>query len=93
MPGSCPGGQKKYFEHGYVAYQIDWDDEQNRMQVKCLPLGQTGDLGVRSNIMEFHLQFSQFQRFLYQTLFVFSQIRHKHIGPNFHSVKWVMPQE
>ena len=29
----CPGGSKK-FKHGHVAYQIDADDEQNRMQVK-----------------------------------------------------------
>ena len=43
----CPGGQNK-FEHGYVAYQIDGDDEQNRMQLKFSPFGQTGDLGVRS---------------------------------------------
>ena len=28
----CPGGQKK-FKHGHVAYQIDKDDEQNRMHV------------------------------------------------------------
>ena len=28
-------GSKNYFsEHGHVAYQIDGDDEQNRMQVK-----------------------------------------------------------
>ena len=43
-PGSCPrggtlgrwgarGGGKK---HGHVAYQIDGNDEQNRMQVKFL---------------------------------------------------------
>ena len=47
-PGSCPrggtlgrwvpreGGSKK-FKYGHVAYQIDGDDEQNRMQVKFLP--------------------------------------------------------
>ena len=29
-----PGGAKKIFKHGHVAYQIDGDDEQNRMQVK-----------------------------------------------------------
>ena len=31
-----PGGQKRlfFFKHGHVAYQIDVDDEQNRMQVK-----------------------------------------------------------
>ena len=27
-----PDGQKK-FKHGHVAYQIDGDEEQNRMQV------------------------------------------------------------
>ena len=30
----CPGCQKKIFKHGHVIYQIDGDDEQNRMQVK-----------------------------------------------------------
>ena len=64
-PGSCPrggtlgpwgalggpGGQKNFFfEHGHVVYQIDGGDEQNRMQVKFLSLGQTGDLGVRSKV-------------------------------------------
>ena len=29
----CPEGQKK-FKHGHVVYQIDGNDEQNRMQVK-----------------------------------------------------------
>ena len=29
----CPGGQNIFFKHGHVAYQIDGDDEQNRMQV------------------------------------------------------------
>ena len=44
-PGSCPrggtlghwgvprGSKKIFFKHGHVAYQIDGDDEQNRMQV------------------------------------------------------------
>ena len=27
----CPGGH--FFKHGHVAYQIDGDDKQNRMQV------------------------------------------------------------
>ena len=36
-PWGCPGGQQKYvFKHGHVVYQIDDDDEQNRMQVKFL---------------------------------------------------------
>ena len=59
-PGPCPrggtlgrwgrpGGQQLfYFKHGQLAYQIDGNDKQNRMQVKVLPYGQTGDLGVRS---------------------------------------------
>ena len=42
--------KKVIFKHGHVAYQIDEDDEQNRMQVKFSSLGQTGDLGVRSNV-------------------------------------------
>ena len=29
-----PRGSKKIFKHGHVAYQIDGDDKQNRMQVK-----------------------------------------------------------
>ena len=29
----CPGGQKLFLKHGHVAYQIDGDDKQNRMQV------------------------------------------------------------
>ena len=32
----CPGGQRFFFKHGHVVYQIDEDDEQNRMQVKIL---------------------------------------------------------
>ena len=31
-----------------MAYQNDGDDKQNRMQVKFLSYGQTGDLGVKS---------------------------------------------
>ena len=32
-----PRGSKKNFEHGHVAYQIDGDDEQKRMEVKFSP--------------------------------------------------------
>ena len=39
---------KLVFKHGHVAYQIDGDDEQNRMQVKFSSNGQTVNLGVRS---------------------------------------------
>ena len=47
----------------------------------------------RSNIIKFQLQnFSQFQRFLNQTLCVFSQIKDiKHIKQDFYSVGRVMP--
>ena len=31
--GGGGGGSKKKFNHGHVAYQIDGDDKQNRMQV------------------------------------------------------------
>ena len=38
--GALGGAQwvkkKFFFKHGHVAYQIDGDDEQNRMQVKFL---------------------------------------------------------
>ena len=33
--GGCPG-VNCFFKHGHVVYQIDGDDEQNRMQVKFL---------------------------------------------------------
>ena len=42
-----PRGSKKifFFKHGHVAYQIEGDDEQKRMQ-KNSSQGQTGDLGL-----------------------------------------------
>ena len=42
--------KKNFSTHGHVVYQINRDDEQNRMQVKFLSKGQTGDLGVRSKV-------------------------------------------
>ena len=44
--GGGARGQKNDFND--VAYQIDGDDEQNRMQVKFSSYGETGDLRVRS---------------------------------------------
>ena len=35
--GGGGGGQNIFFKHGHVAYQIDEDDQQNKMQVKFLP--------------------------------------------------------
>ena len=34
--GGAQGVKKKNFKHGHVVYQIDRDDERNRMQVKIL---------------------------------------------------------
>ena len=60
------------------------------MQVTFLSLGQTGDFWARSKGL---ISFTcQFQRFLYQTLCVFSQNEdRKQIEQNFHSVARVMP--
>ena len=54
------------------------------------PLGPWG--GVKMlNINKFQLQ-SQFQRFLYQNLCVFPQMKDtNHIRRDFYSVAWVMP--
>ena len=46
--GGAEGVKKLFFKHGHVAYQIDGDDEWNRMQVKFSSYGKTGNLGVRS---------------------------------------------
>ena len=55
------------------------------------PLGPQGG-AKRSNIIKSQSQ-SQFQRFLNQTLCVFSQLKDiKYIRRDFHSVAWVMPQ-
>ena len=61
------------------------------MQVTFSSWRQTGDLGARSK-GQISLT-CQFQRFLYQTLCVFSQIKdRKHIEQNFYSVAKVMPR-
>ena len=57
-------------------------------RVKLVTLG----LGQRSNIIKFRLP-CQFQRFSYQTMCVFSQMKDtKHIRRYFYSVALVMPQ-
>ena len=43
-----PRWVKKKFKHGHVAYQIDGDDEQNRLQVKFSSRVKLVTLGVRS---------------------------------------------
>ena len=89
--GGARGSKNFFFKHGHVIYQIDGDDEQNRMQVKFSSKGQTGDLGARSK-GQISLT-CQFQRFLFQTVCVSSQIKDKkHIKQNFHSVAKIMPR-
>ena len=39
-----------FSKHGHVAYQIDGNGKQNRMQAKFLSYGQTGDIGVRAKV-------------------------------------------
>ena len=89
--GGAQGGQKIFFfKHGHVVYQIDGDEEQNRMQVKVSSQGQTGDLGVRSKVKYHEISVTIF---LYKILCVFSQMKDtKHIRRDFYSVAWVMPQ-
>ena len=60
LPGSCPrgvtlghwgiprGSNNFIFKHGHVAYQIDGDDKQNKMQGTFSSKGQTGDFWARS---------------------------------------------
>ena len=72
-----PRGQS-FFQHCHVAYQIDGDDgqtEQNASKLFILGLIKLVILGEvkRSNIFKFRLP-CRFQRCLYQTLCVFSQI-------------------
>ena len=63
----------------------------NRTFLWPRPLGPCGWV-KRSNIIKFHLQ-SQFERLLYRTFYVFSQIKDiKHTEQDFHLVAWVMPQ-
>ena len=50
-PGVPRGSNIFFFKLGHVTYQIDGDDEQNKMQVTFSSQGQTGDFGARSNII------------------------------------------
>ena len=90
--GGDPGGHF-FFKHVHVAYQIDGDDEQNRMQVKFSYKGQTGDLGVRSK-GQMSLNFSyhvNFKDFIPNFVRVLTNKR-KYIEQNFYSVARVMPK-
>ena len=45
--------QKKNFKHGHVVYQIDVDDEYNRMQIKFHPRVKLVTLG-RGQKVKYH---------------------------------------
>ena len=92
--GGAQGTKKKIFKHGHVVYQINGDDQQNRMQEKFSSKGQTGDLGVRSKV-KYHLisVTMSILKIFTPNLCVFSQMKDiKHIRRDFYSVAWVMPQ-
>ena len=106
LPGSCPRGRTLGYRGGLSGRKKKFFPKFN--QIWCVsnlhqwhmqrhnflgpnPLGPWGG-AKRSNIIKSQSQ-SQFQRFLNQTLCVFSQLKDiKHIRRNFHSVPWVMPQ-
>ena len=72
-----------------ISNRRGWRAERNASNIFILC--QTGDLGARSK-GQISLT-CQFQRFLYQTLRVFSQIKdRKHIEQNFYSFARVMPR-
>ena len=73
-----------------VSYLHQWH-MQRHIPFGPHPLGPWGG-AKRSNIIKSQSQ-CQFQRFLNETLCVFSQLKDiKHIRWNLHSVAWVMPQ-
>ena len=60
-----------------MAYQIDGDDEQNRMQVKFSSYGQTCDLGVKSKgQISLNLDYHVNSKILYQILWTFLHIKY-----------------
>ena len=95
VPGGGGGvsGQKKnpkFNQIWCVSYLHQWHVQRLKI-FGPHPLGPWGG-AKRSNIIKSQSQI-QFQRFLNQTLCVFSQIKDiKHIRWDFHSVAWVIPQ-
>ena len=74
-----------------VSYLHQWHMQRAHTFFGPHPLGPFGG-AKRSNIIKSQSQ-SQFQRFLNQTLCVFSQMKEiNHNRRYFHSVAWVMPQ-
>ena len=72
-----------------VGYSYKWGVHQ---QKKMAP--SPGALGRGQNVKYHFISItSQFQRFVYQTVCVYSQMKDtKHVRRDFHYVAWVMPQ-
>ena len=88
------GGQKKFFpkfnQIWCVCFLHEWYTHLRHF-LSPAPWGLV-EGPKRSNIIKSELQ-SQFQRFLNQTLCIFSQMKDiKHIRWDFHSATWVMPR-
>ena len=95
-PSVCPlwyhllNGWTKFNQIRCVSYSHEWG-MQRQKQFWPRPLGPWGGI-KRSNIIKFQLQ-TQFQKFSYQTLCLFSQMKDtKHIRRDIYSVAWIMPQ-
>ena len=77
-----------------MAYQIDGDDEQNRMQVKFYPRVKLVTLGwgqkVKSHLFSVNMSISKI--FIPNFVCVVQMKDTKNIRQNFHSVILVMPQ-
>ena len=79
------GGQFFFFKHGHIAYQIDGMTSRTKCKCHFHPRVKLVTLGARSKSQISLI--CQFQRFLYQTLCVYSKMKdRKHIEQNFHSV-------
>ena len=88
------GGQKNFFpkfnQIWCVSFLHEWHTHRRHF-FGPRALGPWGG-AKRSNIIKSELQ-SQFQRFLNQTLYIFSQMKDiKHIRRDFHLAAWVMPR-
>ena len=93
-PGALglPRGVNFFFQTLFCGISNRWGSRAEQNASKMFILGSKlvtfGEV-KRSNIFKFRLP-CKFQRFLYQTLCVFSQINRKHIEQNFYSVAGVM---
>ena len=92
--GHGEAGGAKGVKNGQVEYQIDTDDEKNRMQVNFSPYGQPGDLGVRSKgrtSLNFNYKI-KFKDMCTKLCVCSHKYIIKHIKRNYHCVAWAMSQ-